>query len=217
MIVSHAHRFIFLRTRKTAGTSIEIALSTLVGADGVITAVSPRDEQMRSAWGGRRPQNHLRHGISAQPDLVRPGPADGVRFYNHMPAIEARRELGTRIWSAYFKFCFERNPWDKVVSLYYHRHRGPRRPTMNAFFDSGEALDCLNWPIYTTSGAVAADFVGRYERLADDLALALSQVHVPAPERLPRAKSQFRPASAGYRTELSERERERVAELFADE
>ena len=31
MIVSHEHKFIFLKTKKTAGTSIELALSELCG------------------------------------------------------------------------------------------------------------------------------------------------------------------------------------------
>ena len=31
MILSHEHKFIFLRTKKTAGTSIELALSELCG------------------------------------------------------------------------------------------------------------------------------------------------------------------------------------------
>ena len=33
MIVSHEHKFIFLKTKKTAGTSIELALTKLCGPD----------------------------------------------------------------------------------------------------------------------------------------------------------------------------------------
>ena len=59
MIASHAHRFIFLKTRKTAGTSVEIALSKACGPDDVITVTSPEDEELRTAAGGR--------GMSMQP------------------------------------------------------------------------------------------------------------------------------------------------------
>jgi hypothetical protein len=39
MIISHEHKFILLKTRKTAGTSIEIALSRFCGDDDVITPI----------------------------------------------------------------------------------------------------------------------------------------------------------------------------------
>ena len=39
MIASHAHRFVFVKTRKTAGTSLEIALSRHCGpSDAEIVA-----------------------------------------------------------------------------------------------------------------------------------------------------------------------------------
>ena len=41
MIISHEHKFIFLKTRKTAGTSIELALSDLCGARDIITSPRP--------------------------------------------------------------------------------------------------------------------------------------------------------------------------------
>jgi len=37
VIASHRHRFVFVKTRKTAGTSLEIALSRHCGPDDVVT------------------------------------------------------------------------------------------------------------------------------------------------------------------------------------
>jgi hypothetical protein len=37
MIVSHKYKFIFLKTKKTAGTSIEISLSRYCDEDDIIT------------------------------------------------------------------------------------------------------------------------------------------------------------------------------------
>ena len=58
MILSHEHRFIFLKTNKTAGTSIEIALSKFCGEKDVITPVVMEDEEIRSRLGYRGPQNY---------------------------------------------------------------------------------------------------------------------------------------------------------------
>ena len=53
MIVSHTHKFIFLKTKKTAGTSIELALSELCGPDDVITPLTEIDEAQRAGLLGR--------------------------------------------------------------------------------------------------------------------------------------------------------------------
>lgn len=41
-------------------------------------------------------------------------------WYNHMPAAEVRNRLGASTWENYFKFCVIRNPFDKVVSTFWH-------------------------------------------------------------------------------------------------
>ena len=46
MIVSHSRKFIFLKTRKTAGTSLEIALSKYCGPEDVLAPID-FDEGMR--------------------------------------------------------------------------------------------------------------------------------------------------------------------------
>ncbi len=39
MIISHKHKFIFIKTRKTAGTSIEIFLSQFCGKNDILTPI----------------------------------------------------------------------------------------------------------------------------------------------------------------------------------
>src|SRR4029078_3843048 len=55
MIISHEHKFIFLKTKKTAGNAIEAALSELCGPDCVITPYREESEEDRK---GRPPQNY---------------------------------------------------------------------------------------------------------------------------------------------------------------
>ena len=84
MIISHRHKFIFLKTSKTAGTSIEIALSQICGEEDVITPLAKEDEELRRLLSCRSSQNYL-------PELsrLRQRPNRQLTkqegFFNHMP------------------------------------------------------------------------------------------------------------------------------------
>lgn len=224
MIVSHKHRFIFLKTGKTAGTSVEIALSRLLGPDDVATPIKPEDEPARAPHG---PRNYLRsHGPFGWKRLGRvlPGrlgelarqPDHGVDYFNHIRAEAVRRYLGEAVWTSYFKFAFDRNPWDKQVSYYYWATRGePQRPDFRRF-TLEEKRFVRGWPIYTIDGAIAVDFLGRTETLAQDLAEALRRAGIAEAPALPHAKGTTR-QGAGYRDHYDEDTRAFVARRCKDE
>lgn len=74
MIISHAHRFIFIKTEKTAGTSLEIALSRYCGSDD-ITPFWEEDEVVQ-----RRHRAHRAYvGGLERASLGWPGAASGRR------------------------------------------------------------------------------------------------------------------------------------------
>ena len=52
MIVSHSRRFIFIKTRKVAGTSVELFLSQLCSQEDIITPLG-LDEVLRPGMGAR--------------------------------------------------------------------------------------------------------------------------------------------------------------------
>ena len=221
MIVSHEHKFIFLKTKKTAGTSIELALSELCGSQDVITPLTEIDEAQRS--GRRCAQNWRLHSWwgSKRPLFQRRWlkfTAKDYGFYNHMPAVEARELIDDKVWRSYFKFAFDRNPWDRQVSFYHHRYRNEAEPPSFATFmhkDVRARLD--NFEIYSIDGNVAVDFVGRYENLADDLKLALDHVGLNLDCELPRAKGTFRRTTLPYREYYDDDTRDMVARWYTRE
>ena len=63
MIISHLHKFIFIKTKKTASTSIEVGLSGICGPRDSITPLMQPDEARRRKMGYRGMQNFkLRDG-----------------------------------------------------------------------------------------------------------------------------------------------------------
>jgi hypothetical protein len=92
MIVSHKHKFIFLKTKKTAGTSIELALSPFCGDSDILVPLARAEETLRMVRGA---QNWKLHGWwrSERPIWQRRWfkfNAQDYGFYNHMPAAKAR-------------------------------------------------------------------------------------------------------------------------------
>lgn len=228
LIVSHRHRFIFIKTRKTAGTSIEVVLSRYCGPDDIVTVISPEDEIVRREVGGVGPQNHTGPIWKHEPMdiariILRRRPERRPLFWRHMGARHVRRLVGQDVWNSYYKFAFERNPWDKVVSAYYWRHRksldeeGQPPISFSEYVAKGKKLINVDgYGQYSIRGAVAVDQVGRYENLQEELHEALSNIGIEYDGWLPRTKTHTR-GERDYRKLYDVREKELVGNYFRRE
>ena len=224
MIISHEHRFIFLKTKKTAGTAIEAALSELCGPRDVIT---PYREESEADRKGRAPQNYrIEHPLKPKRPLLRRllmRPEryyhPSVGYYEHMPASRVRDYVGDEVWRSYFKFAFDRNPWDRQVSWYLYKTKSKRaRPTFERFMTSRRRAYVNNHEIYMLDGALAVDFVGRYENLEEDLNKALATAGVKRQIAVPRTNvTPNKDQSRSYRSYYSPETEELVAEWYQPE
>jgi hypothetical protein len=216
VIVSHALGAAFVKTRKTAGTSIEIALSTACGPEDIITPITERDEQIRREVGGRGPQNYLApwNEMSARKAVaVALGRRDRPkRFYNHMPAADAIRVVGRETWDRFFTFTVERNPWDKAVSRYFWERSRRSVPDFSTFLRGcpPHKLSCFD--LYAIDGEIVVDEVVRFEQLTDSLPAVWERLGIRPPV-LPRAKGSHRPKGIDYRSLYSDDDAAVVAEV----
>ncbi|MEO1002389.1 MAG: sulfotransferase family 2 domain-containing protein [Cyanobacteria bacterium J06638_7] len=198
MLICHHHRFIFLKTQKTAGTAIEIALRSLMDKQDVITPISRDDEQLSRQLGRPGPRNFRAplHHYSGT-DLARLISRARLkkRFFNHIPAAQVKSQIAASIWDGYLKISVERNPFDKAISSFYWRTRKHKEPlSLAEYVRRCPHSELSNWPIYSINDTPVPDVMLRYETLAADL-LALSQrLALERPLELPaqRPKSQHR-------------------------
>jgi len=141
MIVSHKYKFIFVKTRKTAGSSIEKYLFPYLGPDDICTG-SDRDQTPAL-------NAHL------LPD--RNGHVGSEFIAEHFPTE----------YKNYYKFSVERNSWDKVVSYYYWYGKTKPAKVKNGFdhfvLTSGKKLS--DWKMYTNKSIFCVDDVFLYEDL----------------------------------------------------
>lgn len=222
MIISHKYQYIFIKTSKTAGTSVEIGLSRFAAASDVITPVAREDERTRRELGYPGPQNVIipYSKYSLKDWFYKLVQNKSKQFYNHMPAYKIKPVVGRRIWERYFKFCVERNPWDRTVSCFYWktRNRHPA-PTLSQFIDSGEVytLKKKGARLYTLNGRIAVNRICRYEDLENELEAVARELKLPHKIKLPRAKAQYRKDRQSYRQLLAPADRDKIARIFAEE
>jgi len=214
MIVSHKHKFIFLKTSKTASTSVEIALSKFCGEQDIITPLHTEDEKIRQSLGYRGAQNWRlspeSYGINDTPNQL--------AFSAHTNAKKLRAALPKTIWDHYFKFCVVRNPWDRAISMHYWRNR-ENSLSLNQFLSAGppNTLRQFGVGIYTINNKVAVDALCRYEHLATDLETSRRTIGLPEPLELPQAKTDLRPNSARADDLLTPEQFESIRDFCQDE
>jgi hypothetical protein len=217
MIVSYDHGFVFVKTRKTAGTSIELALSPVCGSSDIVTRLLPDEERARlhPAQNTRVPIRALDRGFINLGLRRRAWP----HYYGHTSARRARRLMGSRLWSASFTFAVERNPFDRAVSIYYWDTRAQGvRPDFTDYICGTPKTPLSNLSLYSHSNTVLVDRILRYERLAEQLDEVREILGLPGPLELSRAKGDSRPSrSLDYRSMFTTRAYDAVSKACATE
>lgn len=208
MILSHKYKFIFIKNQKVAGTSVEVFLSQHCGQQDIVTPIQPPVP----------PHAARNYHWNGMPFPENPADPKMLKFYNHMSALEVQRRIPRQLWESCFKFCVERNPWDKTVSHFHQiNHLRGGDWSFEQYLDKGRF--CSDFSRYSAAGGtLLVDRVVRYEFLEEELGQVFERLGVPFDGSLGvRAKSEYRSDRRHYRDFYSPSSRAAVAEAFARE
>lgn len=177
MIVSYKYKFIFIKTRKTAGTSIEAAVSQHLGARDIVTPFAARSA-------GHRPRNFV-ICINGQKK----------RLFAHMPALLVKKVVGDAVFDSFFKFCVEREPVDKTISHYsYLKNSNEKiiqRPNSWEDYLSNEDFP-IDYNLYTDGEQVLVDRIIKFETLRDEIREIFKSLNLPLSAVPPVARTGLR-------------------------
>ncbi len=226
MIINHKYKFIFFKSKKVGGTSMEIALSKFTSDSDIVTRIMKEEEEASRDNLGINNKN-----------------ADGL--VNHSTAadllkfLEASQYKDKDIFNSYFKFTIIREPVDLFISRYFFQKKTSiNNPVPDNINDWVKMLKDRrsygknnvseeNWRIYSLNNKLITDDYITYSKdsgpgskMYEDCSRISERLNFP--ENLAdlyyniRAKSQFRPKdkvklykeSIDFIEEMSRKERQ---------
>ena len=221
MIISHKYRFIFIKTAKTAGTSIEAYLSRHCGAEDILTPIYPpvMGHESRNYVGFTNPIRDIASTRGKRIKKIITTFLRREKFFNHIPSCLIRSRVPRDVWENYYRFCVERNPWDKTLSHYSMVScRGKRRLSFDQYIRQGDY--CLNYPLYTERGgnSIMVNRLLHYELLSTELEDVFDMLKIPFDGTLNiQAKREYRTDHRPYREVYTKEQRKTIEEAFEKE
>ncbi len=222
MLISHRHRFIFLKTEKTASTSLYTALkSILEREDRLLPAVPKVRSALLHSYGSLEGFSFV-GGLGSEKRRW----AHHFGLHQHALAREVKAFIGEELFCDYLIISSERNPWDRQISLFSHRSGRADHDQLTRFTRCmSSPLHRLlhhtrlkNWEVYSVDDEVCADVVVRFEHLHRDYEALLSRLGLDAAEHpLPHRRNSGREDQSAYREFYNDHTRALVAQWYERE
>ena len=210
MIYLADRKLLFVKPKKTAGTSVEVALSCNASDLDIVTPLLEEDELIRKNQGGHFPTNwawlktfehdHRRRFDQFDKDGIVPRRYFGLKrgrlyrrlgakYFNHITPATIRKRAGDGFVDTSYLVTMCRHPYEQVVSMAFHLRSGTDKP-LEFFLEKTVSRPPMN-DAYLFDRK-RPDFVIRYEHLREDLALLEKKFDLALVEKLPFTKNTAR-------------------------
>ena len=171
--INHDLKSIFIHVHKTGGTYISYMLHKYYGFTNYYLRRPDHDIFCMNKEKSTKYLNYENrlHGV-----LV---------YYKTSSYINKKMNMTPQKWDSYYKFCFIRNPYDKIISAWNHVNR------LGASFEAYLYLDkkCNDVEymhvflpqvrnIINQSGKIKIDYIGKFENLEEDFQNILKNIGI---------------------------------------
>lgn len=241
MILSKKHKFVFVKGKKVAGTSLEVLLSSICGPEDIITPITPIDELYRIKNSRRFAQNYGAK-IDAHNDFIssfKTLPKNEIinikkpksTFYNHMPYCEILN-LYEKISCDWIVFAVERCPYQKIISfanwqLNLEQYKKNGKPMASNFevlkrqvyklIENGNLTKVKNIDLYKDDEGFVKTQILRYERLEKDIEGLMSKLGINKYPKLQHFKKGMHAIKIDLHDILSSDQLKEINHLFKEE
>jgi hypothetical protein len=235
VLASYSRNFIFLKTLKTASTSLELVFSQLCGPQDIIAPIGARWEMERFRLGvvprnfsrdrelEKRYRRALRKGKKGMLRSVSMENRATNGCTGHMHAPNVRKWVDDEFWERAVKITSERHPYEKALSLARFSFQGDPEEDREAWEEHvNETVRkgrLRGFPIYSIDGepVVEPENVIRYDRLAEDTARLVEKFGGGEGIELPQTRTTQSEDRPPARELLTPWQRRRVRRRCADE
>ena len=178
MIISYKYEFIFIKTRKTAGSSINKILRPYLGPNDI-----------------------------ADGDFIDGLDSLNVTYLKdrngHQPAKWISKYFPTE-WQNFKKITVERNPWDKVVSAFYfyQKHKDKVKGLPDNITDflrwNKRKWIPIDWNHYTDNDNICVEHIIQYDNLHLEFSNVMKEFNVPYQNELENTNVKSYGKKPGY-------------------
>lgn len=142
---------------------------------------------------GKSGTRSIHEALGKYDDGFELSPEQKKLFLTHTPPLYVKERVSKEVWDTYFKFAFVRNTWDWVISQMFSNGIVSDVDTLSednirtTYSQIKKFTRGVNWCDHKSQhaflcdrdGSLLVDFVGRFEKLQDDLNKACNIIGIP--------------------------------------